>query len=297
MNAEQIIQGIAGGDFKTLARALTWVENESEGYETLLKKLPAGQVPIIGFTGPPGAGKSTLINAVAGMLVQQQKKVAVVAVDPTSPFNFGSLLADRVRMAERFTDPGVFIRSVATRGSLGGLSDKIIEITDVMRAAPFDVLLVETVGVGQSEVEIAGLADVTILVLVPEGGDDIQAMKSGIMEIADLFVVNKCDREGSERMAASLEKMAATRDGRPPRPVLRTSAVNHKGLEALVNYILDPALRQGSGDKQAYLFAEKLYRIIRKRRMKDVDKNQLAAQVQERLASGKFNLYAMAEEY
>jgi LAO/AO transport system kinase len=297
MKADQLIQGITSGDFKALARALTLVENESEGYETLLKKLPAGQVPVIGFTGPPGAGKSTLINAVAGILVQQQKNVAVVAVDPTSPFNYGSLLADRVRMAERFTDPGVFIRSVATRGSLGGLSDKIIEITDVLKAAPFDILLVETVGVGQSEVEIAGLADVTVLVLVPEGGDDIQAMKSGIMEIADLFVVNKCDREGGERMASSLEKMAASRDGRPPRPVLQTSAVNRQGLDELARYISDPSNRQGSGDKQAFLFAEKLYRIIRKHRMKDVDKNQLAAKVKDRLAGGKLNLYAMAEEY
>ena len=170
------------GDRKALARAITIVENDQDGYRELLLALPAGnKVPITGITGPPGAGKSTLINALLRQLTDAGKKVAVIAVDPTSPFNYGSLLGDRLRMSEHFTNPNVFIRSLATRGSLGGLSEKIIEIVDVMRVADFDMILVETVGVGQSEVEIAGLDDTTIVVVVPESGDEVQTLKSGIM--------------------------------------------------------------------------------------------------------------------
>ena len=158
---------IENGDRKSLARAITMVENEMEGSEVLLKLLKSGEIPVIGFTGPPGAGKSTLINSFLRHIVSGNKKAAVIAVDPTSPFNFGSLLADRIRMAEHFNNENVFIRSIATRGSLGGLSEKIIEITDVLRASNFDFIIIETVGVGQSEVEIAGLADTTVVVVVP----------------------------------------------------------------------------------------------------------------------------------
>lgn len=153
---------------------------------------------MIGITGPPGAGKSTLTDALIGEMVRAGNKVAVLCVDPSSPFNMGALLGDRIRMSEWYTNPNVFIRSLATRGSLGGLHPKIVEITELLKAASFDYILVETVGVGQSEVEIAGLADVTIVVLVPESGDDIQVMKAGLMEIADLYIVNKSDRPGAD---------------------------------------------------------------------------------------------------
>ena len=176
-------------DYKKLARELTMVENDLPGSDDLLKGLKLGNALVIGITGPPGAGKSTLVNAVINQLSVQGKQIAVLAVDPTSPFNLGSLLGDRVRMAEQFNKPNVFIRSLATRGSLGGLSGKTIEMCDVLKAADFDFIIVETVGVGQSEVEIAGLADVSVVVLVPESGDEIQNMKSGLMEIADIFVV------------------------------------------------------------------------------------------------------------
>src|SRR6185503_16089060 len=151
-------------------------------YESLLQALPSSSTKIIGVTGPPGAGKSTLVDGVVGALVAKGKKVGVLCVDPSSPFNLGAVLGDRIRMNEWYVHPNVFIRSLATRGSLGGLHPKIIEITELMKAASFDYVMVETVGVGQSEVEIAGLADITIVVVVPEAGDEVQTMKAGLME-------------------------------------------------------------------------------------------------------------------
>src|ERR1035441_9606896 len=170
----EILKQLASGDKKALARCITIVENELAGYEDILSSLKFNKhVPVIGFTGPPGAGKSTLINALLAALSKKNKKVGVIAIDPTSPFNFGSLLGDRLRMSEHFSDENIFIRSLATRGSLGGLSAKTIEITDVMRASNFDYIFIETVGVGQSEVEVAGLADTTVLVLAPGFGDEV----------------------------------------------------------------------------------------------------------------------------
>ena len=187
---------------------MTIVENELKGADELLKGLRFEQkTPVIGITGPPGAGKSTLLNALIGHLITGGKKIAVLAIDPTSPFNFGSLLGDRIRMAGHFNHPDVFIRSVAARGSLGGLSAKTIEMADVLRGAGFDYVVIETVGVGQSEVEIAGLADLTFLVLVPESGDEVQNIKSGLMEIADAFGVNKADRADAELFANNLAKI------------------------------------------------------------------------------------------
>ncbi|RZL47051.1 MAG: methylmalonyl Co-A mutase-associated GTPase MeaB, partial [Pedobacter sp.] len=205
---QKLKEGIERGDFRTLARALTLVENEIEPSSALLKHISINQhVPVIGITGPPGAGKSTLVNAIVSRFVDSGKKIAILAIDPTSPFNFGSLLGDRIRMAPLFNKPNVYIRSIATRGSLGGISAKTLEMIDLIRSSNFDLILVETVGVGQSEVEIAGLADKTIVVLVPESGDEIQHIKSGLMEIAHAFVVNKSDREGADAFANTLKKL------------------------------------------------------------------------------------------
>jgi LAO/AO transport system kinase len=206
---EDLLQDIIQGNTRSLARSISLVENEMEGYEWLLQHLPASSAKITGITGPPGAGKSTLVDALIGEIVAQNKKVGVLCIDPSSPFNLGALLGDRIRMSEWYNHPNVFIRSLATRGSLGGLHPKIIEIADVMKAAGFDHIIIETVGVGQSEIEIAGLADTTVVVVVPEAGDEVQTMKAGLMEIADVFVVNKADRPDADTFVKNLRLMLA----------------------------------------------------------------------------------------
>lgn len=293
----QLLKEIQKGNTKSLARSISLIENETAGYEKLMQSLqPKHSAKIIGITGPPGAGKSTLTDALIGEMVKKEKRVGVLCVDPSSPFNLGSLLGDRIRMSAWYNNPDVFIRSLATRGSLGGLHPKIIEISDVMKAAGFDYIIIETVGVGQSEVEIAGLADVTIVVLVPEGGDVIQTMKAGLMEIADIFVVNKSDRPDAETFVNNLKMMLAPvfHKADVEIPVLKTVASEKKGIDELFSAIIKKLNEVINSDKKYFLLAEKAFYIIQKRRMNDVKKQELFEKIKQNNIS---NLYSFLQGF
>ena len=296
-NTKVLIAQLLQGNKKALARCITIVENELPGYDEILTSISLNQkIPVIGITGPPGAGKSTLINAVIKKLTDKNKAVGVIAIDPTSPFNYGSLLGDRLRMAEHFTNEKVFIRSMATRGSLGGLSAKTIEIVDVMKAFGFDYIIVETVGVGQSEVEIVGLADTTILVLVPESGDEVQVIKSGIMEIADIFVINKADRDGADSFAKNVIKLLHSKPANDWNiPIIKAIATKNEGVDQLVEAI-DKHKLSTINNKRIYLLAEKAYRLIQNNKMKSISKQQLHQEIEIASKKEKFNLYRFLKE-
>jgi LAO/AO transport system kinase len=283
-------------DFKTLARTISVVENEAGGFEPVLQSLHPNDIPVIGFTGPPGAGKSTLLNAVIGVLLEEGKKIGLVLVDPSSPFNLGALLGDRLRMGTHFNNPHLFIRSVASRGSLGGLSDKIMEVVEVMKSYPFDFIFVETVGVGQSEVEIAGLADTTVVVLVPESGDSIQTMKAGLMEIADIFVVNKADRADADAIINSLSLQLHLNE-REDIPLIKTVAVEGKGVKELIAEILKQHNPEKNSERKLILLTEKALRIIARHRMKDLDHAKLKSELQNQMNNPAFNLYSFIKHY
>ncbi len=293
---QHLLQEIMQGNVKALSRCISLIENEVSGYEDLLQQLPVNNaVKIIGITGPPGAGKSTLTDALINLLINDGKRIAVLCVDPSSPFNMGALLGDRIRMSEWYTNSNVFIRSLATRGSLGGLHPKIIEITDLIKAAGFDHVIVETVGVGQSEIEIAGLADVTVVVLVPESGDDVQIMKAGLMEVADIFVINKSDRPGSGLLEKSLLTMLAPVFSNHTNEIfiLKTIASERKGIEELMKKIL-LHFSSITPEKKYQHLAEKAFYLIQNKRMKDVNKKLLRDMIS---LEENFNLYKFLSKH
>ena len=295
---KELLQQIAEGNVKALARSISLVENEQPGYETMLQSLPASSIKITGITGPPGAGKSTLVDAMIGYWVNAGKRVAVLCVDPSSPFNMGAVLGDRIRMSDWYTNPNVYIRSLATRGSMGGLHPKIIEITDLLKYFQFDHIIVETVGVGQSEIEIAGLADVTVVVMVPEAGDEIQTMKAGLMEIADVFVVNKADRPDADLFVNNLRQMLAPSFSKHYNevPVIKTIASQKEGINELMDILNHQLQKSHVTDNNFWLLAERAFYLIEQKRMKGIDKAELKKEIEAQYKLGNFNLYKFIAE-
>jgi LAO/AO transport system kinase len=289
---------VHAGDVRTISRAMTEIENRTAAAENLLRELfpHTGKAYCVGITGAPGTGKSTLVDRLAAHYRAQKQSVGVIAVDPSSPFTGGAILGDRIRMQGHASDEGVFIRSMATRGSLGGLSQATSDAALLLDAAGKKYVLIETVGVGQGEVEIARLADCTLVVLVPGMGDDVQNLKAGVMEIADVFVLNKADREGAERFEQQLRailQIVPERDGWKP-PIVLTVSTQNEGIDELARQI--ERFRQHSREhgkqraREIALWKERLVNLLRERlihRVLDDAANdgtleQLAAEIAER---------------
>ena len=238
---QELVNRVRSGDPRALARAISLVENHGAHSTEVLKHLfPfSGRATLIGMTGAPGAGKSTLVDQMAREYRKQRKTIGIIAVDPTSPFSGGAILGDRIRMQAHYADPGIYIRSMATRGSLGGLASTTADVATVIDASGRDLVMIETVGVGQDEVDIVGLADVTVVVLVPGMGDDVQTIKAGIMEIADVFVINKADRDGAERVEReirAMQSLSVRSDSWAP-PIVKTVATEGSGISDVVSAI------------------------------------------------------------
>jgi LAO/AO transport system kinase len=245
LSIQNWVEQIRAGNLRALARAITSVENRTPEAQELLKGLfPfSGKAHVLGLTGSPGAGKSTLVDALAREYRKQSKTVGIVAVDPTSPFTGGAILGDRIRMQSHHADEGIFIRSMATRGSLGGLSHTTADVATVLDASGRDLVMIETVGVGQDEVDIVRLADVTLVILVPGMGDDVQSIKAGIMEIADIFIINKADREGADRVEREVRAMQSLsmRKDRWTPPIVKTVANDGTGIPEVTGAIAEYA--------------------------------------------------------
>jgi len=289
--AQSWIDHLRTGDARAIARAISTVENRVPGYSDLLKALfpHSGHARILGLTGAPGAGKSTLVDQLAKHYRKENRTVGIIAVDPTSPYTGGAILGDRIRMQDHFADAGIYIRSMATRGSLGGLARTTADVTTVLDASGRDLVMIETVGVGQDEVDIVRLADITIVILVPGMGDDVQTIKAGIMEIADIFVINKSDRDGAERVEREIRAMQSLsiRSDHWTPPIVKTVASDGTGIADLASAI--------SGYEE-YLAKENLAlkRNIQnwQERLMEMLRDTLLEQAREQIGNGKLETYA-----
>ena len=302
---QQWVERLREGDPRALARAISTVEDRRPGSSELLKALfpYTGHARILGLTGSPGAGKSTLVDQLAKHYRKQNQSVGIIAVDPTSPYSGGAILGDRIRMQDHFADSGIYIRSMATRGSLGGLARATADVSTVLDASGRDLIMVETVGVGQDEVDIVRLADITVVMLVPGMGDDVQTIKAGIMEIADIFVINKSDREGAERVEReirALQALATRQDGWTP-PIVKTVATDGTGVAELAHAIAgyeeflqkeNRALKKSVENWQERLVEMLRDAMLEKARAHLGDINALAAEIAEH----KRDPYSVVEE-
>lgn len=293
-----IAKGVAEGNFLLLAKTISQIENKVEGADVYLTKLVPKAIPVIGITGPPGAGKSTLIAGLVGEWIAAGKKVAVLSVDPSSPFHKGAILGDRIRMKDWYLHPQVFIRSLASRGHLGGLNSSMIELTTLLQSVGFDQIIVETVGVGQSEVEVASLADTTVVVLVPEAGDEVQMMKSGLMEVADVFVVNKSDRPDAQNFTNHIRQMMMENGvSEDLVKVVATVASQGVGISELIQAIDAHQITKTALGKQNQLMVAKVIQLIVANKMRQVDLIKLELDIALEISKPGFNIFEFSQRF
>jgi LAO/AO transport system kinase len=302
---KELVAGVRRGETRALARLITRVENREPGWQGAMKALypHAGAARVIGITGPPGAGKSSLANRIAAALVAGGHRVGIIAVDPTSPFTGGALLGDRLRMRDVVTTEGIFIRSMATRGTLGGLCQGARDVARILDAAGHDIVLIETVGVGQDEIEVVKAADRVVVVCVPGQGDGVQVLKAGIMEIADLFVVNKADRDGADELVADIGSMLAlTGDENAARPpVIETCALTGEGVDVLVDALAEFVSRPVPCDERAHERAREEILVLIERALTRIVRERFGADGRlddavKRIRRGESDPYSAAEE-